>query len=110
MSSNERIDFGSGVTGYWLGWSPDRNIPSNAERYAGIADLPKCSLVLEHKMPDGTPHEGIVTIDQPGARAVFDEPHPLWKVESWEPLTLSPSVLCSCGWHGFVRDGRWVTA
>lgn len=24
--------------------------------------------------------------------------------------TLEPSVLCSCGFHGFVRAGRWVSA
>lgn len=33
-----------------------------------------------------------------------------WDVASWEPLTLSPSLLCSCGSHGWVRDGRWVAA
>ena len=25
-------------------------------------------------------------------------------------LTLSPSILCADGFHGFVRDGRWVPA
>lgn len=33
-----------------------------------------------------------------------------WTLESKEPLTVSPSVLCSCGHHGFVRDGKWVSA
>ena len=34
-----------------------------------------------------------------------------WAVESWEPLTISPSVLCGiCGNHGFIRDGKWVIA
>lgn len=27
-----------------------------------------------------------------------------------EHLTVSPSVLCSCGDHGFIRDGKWVKA
>lgn len=27
-----------------------------------------------------------------------------------EFVTLEPSVLCSCGDHGFVRGGRWVPA
>jgi Family of unknown function (DUF6527) len=40
---------------------------------------------------------------------------PRWQVESWEPLTISPSVLCSldkggCGAHGFIREGKWVPA
>lgn len=34
-----------------------------------------------------------------------------WKVEKDEPFTLSPSILCrACGDHGFVRDGKWVSA
>ena len=34
-----------------------------------------------------------------------------WKVECIDPLTLSPSLLCrSCGFHGFIRNGNWVTA
>lgn len=40
-----------------------------------------------------------------------------WTVESWEPLTLSPSLLChgappayACNDHGFIREGRWVPA
>lgn len=36
---------------------------------------------------------------------------PAWKVESMDPLTLSPSVLCRiCGNHGFIREGKWVPA
>lgn len=104
----EAIDFGGGVTGYWMGWSPDRSIPSNAERYAGIADIEKCSLQLGHNKPTGERHEGIITVEHPGSRQVFPEPHALWQVQSWEPLTLTPSVHCSCGWHGFIRGGRWV--
>jgi len=35
----------------------------------------------------------------------------VWQVESWEPLTISPSVLCLiCGDHGFIRNGSWVPA
>lgn len=34
--------------------------------------------------------------------------HNVWQIESWEPLTLSPSLLCHCGDHGFIRGGRWV--
>lgn len=34
-----------------------------------------------------------------------------WDVISVEPLTLSPSILCTvCKHHGFIRDGRWVPA
>lgn len=34
-----------------------------------------------------------------------------WTVESEEPLTLSPSIVCrACGDHGHIRDGKWVKA
>lgn len=34
-----------------------------------------------------------------------------WQVESRNPLTLSPSLLCTiCGRHGFIREDRWVPA
>lgn len=33
---------------------------------------------------------------------------PMWKVESWEPLTISPSIKCACnGQHGHIRNGRY---
>lgn len=105
---NEIIDFGGGVTGYWLAWRPDRDIPSNAALYAGIADIDKCSLVLNHKTPQGEDHQGCITIDTPETQKVFSA-YPKWQVGSWEPLTLTPSVLCSCGWHGFITAGRWVS-
>lgn len=33
-----------------------------------------------------------------------------WTLVSKDPLTLTPSVACSCGDHGFVTDGKWVRA
>jgi hypothetical protein len=51
---------------------------------------------------------GFVTFDIPEAAA---DGRPKWKVESWEPLTISPSLLQrGCGDHGFIREGRWVRA
>lgn len=35
---------------------------------------------------------------------------PVWNVVKWEPLTLTPSFLCHCGFHGFIREGKWVNA
>lgn len=35
---------------------------------------------------------------------------PTWEVLSEDPLTLSPSILCSCGHHGFIRAGKWEPA
>lgn len=34
-----------------------------------------------------------------------------WTLEAVEPLTISPSLLCTrCGTHGFIRAGKWVPA
>jgi hypothetical protein len=34
-----------------------------------------------------------------------------WTLDSEDPLTLSPSLLCTqCGDHGLVREGRGVPA
>jgi hypothetical protein len=30
-----------------------------------------------------------------------------WRVLSLDPLTLSPSLACHCGDHGFIVGGRW---
>jgi len=34
-----------------------------------------------------------------------------WEIQSEEPLTISPSLLCTaCKKHGFIRGGAWVEA
>jgi len=34
-----------------------------------------------------------------------------WDLISYDPLELSPSLLCrSCGHHGWIRNGNWVPA
>ena len=34
-----------------------------------------------------------------------------WRLECEDPLTVSPSLLCTrCGRHGFIRQGRWEEA
>lgn len=34
-----------------------------------------------------------------------------WTVTCWEPLTVTPSLLCrDCGTHGFITAGAWVPA
>jgi hypothetical protein len=66
-----------------------------------------------HDRPDGGGRcQGFVFFDIPEV-----EPYRAgsardgWQVESTDPLTLSPSLLCrSCGHHGFIRGGAWVPA
>ncbi len=35
---------------------------------------------------------------------------PVWTLESMEPLTLSPSIRCGCGHHGWIKSGKWIGA
>lgn len=62
---------------------------------------------------DGSPCEGSLFFDVPEVRKTYDSQsqNNRWTVESWDPLTLSPSLLCqACGNHGFIREGKWVPA
>jgi hypothetical protein len=67
-------------------------------------DGTRVGLLETHRAPDGSECAGSVTFDVPQARAKG----PRWTVHSLDPLHLEPSILCSCGHHGFIREGRWV--
>lgn len=41
----------------------------------------------------------------------FQRDMALWTLEQWEPLTISPSLLClKCKAHGFIRQSKWIRA
>lgn len=109
--SNDPMDLGHGHTGSWVSWAPDRNLNP---QYQGLPDVERYGLLIKHATPDGNPCVGSVAFDTEEIRAINEKimtrKQALWQVESWAPLTLSPSILCSCGDHGYVRDGRWVPA
>jgi len=107
---SEEIDLGSQ---HWIRiavWDPDLDL--NPQYAHLVSQLPaKTSGIIRHALPgiEGGPFcEGAITFDTPTAREVFKGP--FWQVESWDPLTLSPSILCSCGDHGYIRESRWVPA
>jgi hypothetical protein len=116
MSEPEMIDIGHGHFLRWASWSPDRDLNP---QFAHLPDVEKCTAIIRHVplRADDDNHgcqqrgycEAAASMDGPVTRELFSE-HALWQVESWEPLTLSPSILCHCGDHGFIRDGRWVPA
>lgn len=59
-----------------------------------------------HVGKDGAPCMGNVFF-----RDVLPNASPSWVVESREPLTMSPSILCrTCGHHGSIREGKWIPA
>lgn len=75
-----------------------------------------CGVIEMHELADGRICGGSVMFAMPyGAPAVprSEGVQPRWKVEQSDPLTLTPSVLCSpdlggCGHHGYITQGRWT--
>lgn len=94
------FDFGDGFFGWRIGWHPDRELNP---QYDGVPDQDFAVLFL--RCPHGS--EGACPLNRgiPGERDG-------WTVEQEDPLTLSPSVQITdeCRCHGFIREGRWVSA
>jgi hypothetical protein len=102
------IDLGHGHFLAFFSWAPDRDLNP---QYEGIPDIPKCGARIRHTRPDGRECMGAIHFDLPEVRSVFADEWNRWVVDSWEPLTLSPSLLCiDCGDHGFIRNGKWEPA
>jgi hypothetical protein len=108
MTNNE-IDLGHDHVLRFHQWSPDRDLNP---QYDGVPDVERFGASIEHPSAQtGKTCVGGITFDTPEVQVVkavskgFNGP--VWQVESWQPLTVSPSVLCSCGDHGFIRNGRW---
>ena len=99
------IDLGLGYSYTWISWAPDRKLNP---QYDGIPDVEHYGAIIHCPCPQNL--DGFVLFESDVARRI--EPgRPMWKVESWEPLTLSPSILRrECGCHGFIRNGKWVVA
>lgn len=102
------IDLGDNHSIAFACWSPDRGLNP---QYDGLPDVEKYSAIVRHLKPDGSACVGAITLENEVSRKLEPQGTPMWKVESWEPLTLSPSLLCrECGDHGFIRNGKWERA
>lgn len=73
--------------------------------YFSTTNIKKAGIIERHRNPTGEWCEGSLNFEgTPGSG-------PTWQVVSLEPLTISPSVLCTqCGHHGWIKDGRWIPA
>lgn len=92
----------------FIRWAPD-DLPANRELYGfPLPVIERAGATVLHRDPKSETGwcEGFIQFDHPEMK--LDRPR--WKVESLDPLTLSPSILCSCGDHGFICEGRWVSA
>ncbi len=100
------LDLGHGHTLRFTSWAPDRDLNP---QYADLPDVERYGAIIDHDTPQGAPCCGAIIFDGDVSRQLTPD-GARWTVESWEPLTLSPSLLCECGDHGFVRSGQWVPA
>lgn len=112
------VDLGHAHRLKFFGWSPDRDLNP---QYEGIPDEKISGAIIDHPSKGGDykgvdePCAGAITFDTFAMRTLNDRQapehqRPLWSVLSLEPLTITPSVLCSCGDHGFITNGQWVPA
>lgn len=72
-------------------------------------DAAHLGLINWHKTPAGAWCAGTIYFDREEGHELFRENRHWWRIASWEPLTLSPSLRCTaCGDHGFIRNGKWI--
>ena len=108
------FELGDNHFAQFFSWAPD-DLPANRERYGvPLPNVAKAGLIVRHLRKGTTAGdsewcESAVHFDIP--EFVKGGASPVWTVESYDPLTLSPSLLCrACGDHGYIRGGRWVRA
>lgn len=74
-------------------------------QFIGNGTDPRVGAMIQHRCTNGIRSSYI------GLNPNFNTPAATWQVESWDPLTLSPSLACTrCNDHGFIREGRWEPA
>lgn len=95
-----KYDLGHNHSLSFFCWKPDRKLNPQLD---GIPDIEKAGASIEHpSKQDGSPCISSIMFKNEATSKVFSDKNS-WAVESWEPLTISPSLLCKCGDHGFIR-------
>lgn len=83
----------------------------NGAKYTRVVDKNGTWIAINewHLTPTGRLCGGFVPFDVQSEWLAGGRPK--WTVQSYDPLTLSPSLQCtSCGHHGHIQNGRWVPA
>ena len=101
---------------YWHGRHNDRPMDLGhgirAQLFTLHADRESdpAGLIISHIHDDDQVCEGSLHFDTEKVRAAGTN-GPRWRVESYDPLTIHPSVrIRPCGLHGWIRHGRWFPA
>ena len=102
MSPLDEIDLGSGFYLRYTSWRPDRELNP---QYDEIPDLDKVGAIIRCK--HGI--EGSILFDHGKLYENLFPNHPKWRVTTWEPLSISPSIQTGCC-HGYIIDGNWHEA
>jgi len=114
------LDLGDGHELWFLEWDPDRDLNSQWKDLPPIAPGEHCVAFIAHpagpsaeKWKETEVGEGrcfsAIHFDIPRMRRAWQGVN-LWAVTNWEPLTVWPSILCHCGDHGFITEGKWRRA
>lgn len=71
----------------------------------------RCGGIIRHDKPENPAGYCDGTFWLRGAKLAVQENRPQWDLTgTFECPTLSPSFVCHCGDHGFIREGKWVRA
>jgi hypothetical protein len=116
LAGAPQVDLGDGHWMRFLVWNPDMALnPQYAHLAHLIREHPVVGAIVGHNCSGAETgkHEGVIyfhmelTDAAPGFKADTK-----WSVKSWEPLTISPSLLsyCQCKDHGFIENGKWRRA
>lgn len=102
----EFTDVGHGHSIAYTSWRPDRDLNP---QYKDLRDVERYGLTIKHTNAGGFLCMGSVVFEGPVADEVSPDA-PKWAVESWQPLSLSPSISCHCGDQGYLKNGYWIPA
>ncbi len=100
------IDLGDNHFLKFVSWNPDRKLNP---QYKDIPNVDKIGASIRHFNSKGKKCIVYIYFDSEILLRIYPGCNK-WTVECWEPLTCSPSLLCVCGDHGFIRNGKWVKA
>lgn len=98
------IDLGNGI---YLRWIQRKDGPIDSALIMHPVG-PENSVPDEYRILPGICIGGISFTNDPDAGPGKRD---TWQFDGdFEKPTLSPSILCGCGFHGWVRNGKWEDA